>query len=83
VAGRQELSRAVAYGESAHDETFNIIVKEEVLTAQLSDNPEKRPQSIDPMFPRARGAAVFSRFYRNLPSYQSRFPDLKPREQGW
>jgi hypothetical protein len=60
----QELGRAVAYGESAHDETFNAIVKEEVLAAQLSDDPEKRPQfiSIDSMFTGARGAAVFPRF---------------------
>jgi hypothetical protein len=54
----------VAYGESAHDETFNAIVKEDVLAAQLSDDPEKRPQfiSIDSMFTEARGAAVFPRF---------------------
>jgi hypothetical protein len=64
LSGGQELGRAVAYGESAHDETFNAIVKEDVLAAQLSDDPEKRPQfiSIDSMFTEARGAAVFPRF---------------------
>ena len=54
----------VAYGESAHDETFNAVLKGEVLAAQLSDDPEKRLQfiSIDSMFTGARGAAVFPRF---------------------
>jgi hypothetical protein len=81
----QELGRVVVYGESAHDETFNAVLKEEVLAAQLSDDPGKRPQfiSVDPMFAGARGAAIFARFCRNLPSYQSCFPDLKPRAQGW
>jgi hypothetical protein len=81
----QELGRVVAYGESARDKTFNAVLKEEALAAQLSDDPEMWPQfkSIDPVFAGARGAAVFARFCRSLPSYQSCFPDLKPREHGW
>src|SRR6266852_20719 len=71
----RELGRVVVYGESAHDETFNSFLKEEVLAAQLSEDPEKEPQfsSIVPVFAGARGAAVFARFCHNLPSHQSCF----------
>ena len=83
-----ELGRVISYGESAHDEVFDSILRQEALAAQSSDEPERRRQppqfsSHDPVFAAARGAAVFARFCPKLPSYVSCFPDLRPRMQGW
>jgi hypothetical protein len=64
---------------------FDSILREEVLAAQFSDEPEQQPQfsSNDPIFAAAKGAAEFARFCPKLPSYGSCFPDLRPRMQGW
>ena len=83
----QELGRVISYGESAHNEVFDAILREEVLAAQSPDEPERQqPQfsSDDPVFAAARGASVFARFCHTLPSYGSScFPDLRPQMQGW
>lgn len=80
-----ELGRVISYGESAHNEMFDLILREEVLAAQSSDEPERQPlfSSNDPVFAGARGAAEFVRVCPKLPSYGSCSPDLMPRQQGW
>ncbi|KAI9821646.1 MAG: hypothetical protein M1827_002227 [Pycnora praestabilis] len=80
-----ELGRVISYGESAHNEIFDSILREEVLAAQFRDEPEQQPHfsSNDPVFAAARGAAEFARFCPRLPSYGSCFPDLRPRAKGW
>ncbi len=80
-----KLGRVISYGESAHNEMFDSILREEVLAAQFSDEPEWQPQfsSNDPVFAAARGAAEFARFCPKVPTYASCFPDLRPSMQGW
>ncbi|KAI9713731.1 MAG: hypothetical protein M1812_006569 [Candelaria pacifica] len=80
-----ELGRVISYGESAHNELFSTILKEEVLAAQSSQEPSQKPlfSSENPIFAPARGAALFARFCMELPGYGDCFADLKPRGQGW
>lgn len=84
VRGHQ-LGRVVSYGESAHNEAFEKILREEVSAAQASHDSAKQPQfaSHDPIFAAARGAAVFARWCHLLPKYTNCFPDLRPEPPGW
>ena len=80
-----QLGRVVSYGEGAHNEMFDNVLKEEVLAAQYSSEPEQRPQfwSLDPVFAAARGAAIFARFCSTLERPGDCLPDLTPQRQGW
>jgi hypothetical protein len=79
------LGRVLSYGESAHNEVFVKWLRETVLFAQESKEPEKQPVfwSEEPVFAGARGAAIFARYCRGLPSYGTCFSDLRPRPPGW
>jgi len=78
-----ELGRVISYGESAENEVFDRVLREEVLAAQDSDDPDKRPlfERREPVFAAARGAVEFVRFCKGLKD--GCFPDLRPRIQGW
>jgi hypothetical protein len=64
---------------------FDLILREEVLAAQSSGEPERQPlfSSNDPVFAAARGPAELVRVCPKLPSYGSCSPGLMPRQQGW
>jgi len=80
----RELGRVVYYGEAAHDVVFEKLLREEVLKSQDSSDEERRPifEGRNAVFAGARGAAVFARYCRMLPSYGSCFPDLRPQQMG-
>jgi hypothetical protein len=80
-----ELGRVVSFGESAHNSIFDSILREEVLSAQSSNETLKRPvfTSFDPVFVAARGATIFARICLTLRFPDACFPDLTPKMQGW
>jgi hypothetical protein len=83
-AGRGEkLGLVVSYGESAGNEYFDRILKEEVLNYQVDTaGPEFSVK--DPVFAAARGAAEFAKRAPFLCLYADDcFPDLTPKSPGW
>ena len=79
------LGRVISYGESANNEIFDRVLREEVLAAQLSDGPDLQVEfwDNDPVFAAARGAAEFAKLCTQLPRRDDCFPDLTPRMHGW
>jgi hypothetical protein len=82
-----ELGRVIVHGEAAGNDVFLQILKEEVDTAQLSDEPEKRPNwYVGDDWTASRGAAVFGNWcQRGLGrgDMSGCFPELDPRGPGW
>jgi hypothetical protein len=78
------IRRVVVYGESAQDETFSTILREEIEETQRRD--ENWPQPIfyseDPEYVAARGAAVLANWCSRLNDQFSCFSDLRPRHRG-
>jgi hypothetical protein len=77
-----ELGRVVSYGESANDEVFQSILREEVLAVQWPEH-EVEFSSQDTVFAAGRGAAEFARLCPNQYIASGCFPDLTPQRQGW
>ena len=79
------LDRVISYGESAHNEIFDRVLREEVAAAQSNHDPDQQPEfySGDPVFANARGAAAFAKLCTKLPRKGDCFPDLGPKREGW
>ncbi|KAE9376330.1 hypothetical protein N431DRAFT_452759 [Stipitochalara longipes BDJ] len=81
-----DIRRVIIYGESAHEDILNAIIKEEIQRGQGSDEGEKQPPifySEDPVYAAAKGAAILANLCPRLKDYYSCFPDLRPRMQNW
>jgi hypothetical protein len=79
----EKLGLVVSYGESAGNEYFDRILKEEVLNYQVDTaGPEFSVK--DPVFAAARGAAEFAKRAPFLCMHADGcFPDLTPKPPGW
>ncbi|KAI1322233.1 hypothetical protein F5Y16DRAFT_404635 [Xylariaceae sp. FL0255] len=81
----RDLGRVVSYGESAHDATFQKILREAVLENQEGWKEKETPvfRSNHLVYAGARGAARFGKLCTTIERPDDCFPDLTPRLPGW
>lgn len=83
----RELGRVIVHGEEAGNDIFREILTQEVKSAQLNDEEEKKPRfwSLNPIFAGSRGAAIFGNWcQRGLGrGLYTCFPDLRPEGPPW